>query len=113
MKVASICDTCATYINATCIIYNGVYLPVLDVSPLDALDDILGNINAAFAAQSGAGDPTTQIPLYIGQYYLDTSTNGLWIGLGTTSVNWGYIGVVATTTTTTSTSSTTTTTTTV
>ena len=113
MRVAEICDTCATYINASCIIYNGVYLPVLDVSPLDGLDDILVSINAAYAAQTGNGEPTTQIPLYIGQHYIDTSTSGLWVGLATTGINWGFLGVVATTSTTTTIAPTTTTTTTV
>jgi hypothetical protein len=111
MRVASICDTCATYINAQCIIYNGDYLSSIDVSPLDSLDDILGNIDGAYAAQSGVGSPTSQIPAYIGQDYIDT--NGyLWKGLSTTIPNWGLVGALGTTTTTTSTSSTTTTTTT-
>ena len=109
MKVASICDTCATYINAECIIYNGSYLSVIDVSPLDSLDDILGNINDAYESQSGSGAPTTQIPLYVGQYYIDTTNDEVWIGLSTTGVNWGLFGSYSTTTTTSSTTTTTTT----
>jgi len=111
MRVASICDTCASYINAACIIYNGDYLAALNVSPLDSLDDILQNINNSLNAQSGAGSPSTQIPKYLGQEYIDT--NGfVWIGLSTTLPNWGLIGSFMTTTTTTTAVPTTTTTTT-
>lgn len=110
MRVAEICPTCATYINATCIIYNGAYLTNIDVSPLDSLDDILGKINDAYPPLSGSGNPT-EVPLYVGQYYVDTTGGNLWVGMGTTSANWGLVGSISTTTTT-STSSTTTTTTT-
>src|SRR5688572_7792150 len=100
MRVAEICPDCATYINAACIIYNGDYLPVLDVSPLDSLDDILGNINDAFTSQSGAGVPTT-LPLFVGQLYVDTLNLDLYIGLTTTGTDWALIGPLSTTTTTT------------
>ena len=110
MRVAEICPTCATYINATCIIYDGAYLSTLDVAPLTSLDEILGNINDTFTVPSGSGVPT-DIPLYYGQLYLN-SAGELYIGLSTSIPNWGLIGTIITTTTTTSTSSTTTTTTT-
>ena len=117
MRTASICDTCATYINASCIVYNGDYLSTLDVAPLETLDDILLKINNKYTAQSGDGPPDTEIPSFIGQQYIDT--NGfLWIGMATDGPNWALEGALATTTTTTtttttSTSTTTTTTTTV
>ena len=111
MRVAEICPNCATYINASCIIYNGDYLTNLDVSPLDSLDDILAAIDEAIPPLSGSGVPTS-IPIYIGQLYLDISTPYLYIGLGTNSPNWGLVGLISTTTTTTSSSTTTTTTTT-
>lgn len=109
MRVASICDTCATIINASCIIYNGNYLSVIDTSPLDSLDMILSNINDAYESQSGDGAPTTQIPLYIGQYYIDTTNDEVWIGLSTSGINWGLFGSYTTTTTTSTTTTTTTT----
>lgn len=49
MRVAEICPDCAVYINADCIIYNGPYLPNLDIEPLDSLQDILEKIDAAFS----------------------------------------------------------------
>jgi len=113
MRVASICDTCATIINAECIIYNGEYLSVINASPLDSLDMILSGINDAYESQSGEGEPTTQVPLYIGQYYIDTDNEEIWIGLSTDGINWGFFGSYSTTTTTTSTSTTTTSTTTI
>lgn len=102
MRVAEICPDCATYINAACIIYNGEYLPAINVSPLDSLDDILGNIDEAFTAQSGAGAPTT-LPLFVGQLYIDTLSLNLYVGLSTIGTDWGLIGPIATTTSTTTT----------
>ena len=116
MRVADICDTCATYINAACIIYNGDYLSNINVSPLDSLDMALENINESFQSPVGSGIPT-DIPDFVGQLYYDSSNSVLYVGLSNTLPNWGNLGAVVTTTTTssttsTSTSSTTTTTTT-
>lgn len=111
MRVASICDTCATYINAACIIYNGDYLQAINASPLDSLDIILEGINDSLKAINGSGIPVS-IPAFYGQLYIDSGSN-LYIGLSETIPNWGFVGNIVTTTTTTSTSSTTTTTTTV
>ena len=102
MRTAAICDTCATYINAKCIIYDGAYLTNLGVAPLDALDVILGKINDVIPPDTGCGVPTF-VPTYIGEFYLDTCTPELYIGLSTTSPDWGVIGIIATTTTTTTT----------
>ena len=102
MRVAEICPDCATYINAACIVYNGEYLPAINVSPLDTLDGILGNIDEAFTAQTGSGIPT-ELPLFIGQLYIDTDSYNLYIGLSLVSPNWGLVGPIATTTTTTTT----------
>lgn len=110
MRTAAICDTCAVYYNAKCIIYDGDYLTNIKVAPLDSLDVILGKININLIPLIGTGTPTT-VPVYLGQFYVDTSTPALWVGLSTTSPDWGEIGVIVTTTTTsTSTTSTTTTT---
>jgi len=109
MRTAAICPTCATYINAACIIYDGSYLTNTKIAPLDPLDIILGKIDSNLVPLIGIGNPTS-IPVYKGQLYLDTSVPKLWIGLGTTSPNWGTIAtIITTTTTTTSTTSTTTT----
>lgn len=110
MRVAELCPSCASYINATCIIYNGETLPVIDATALDSLDMILSNINDIIKPLSGAGAPTT-VPLYIGQQYIDTDTNVLYTGLSTTTSNWGSVALFTTTTTTTATPTTTTTTT--
>ena len=100
MRVAELCPNCATYINASCIIYDGDYLSTLDVAPLTSLDEALENINNTFTALSGAGIPST-IPLFVGQLYIDTTGPDLWIGLGTSSANWGLVAEISTTTTTT------------
>lgn len=99
MRVAAICDTCATYINASCIIYNGDYLSNIEASPLDSLDMILESINEALPAIDGSGVPT-DIPQFFGQLYIDSGTS-LYIGLSDTIPNWGFIATLVTTTTTT------------
>lgn len=102
MRVAEICPNCATYINASCIIYDGDYLSTLDVAPLTSLDEILENINNTFTALSGSGEPSA-IPLFIGQLYIDTDVDQLWIGMGVDGVNWGLLAIISTTTTSTTT----------
>lgn len=113
MRVAELCPSCASYINANCIIYNGEELFVIDTEPLTSLDEILANINEAIKSLSGAGAPTGMVPLYLGQQYLDTTVDPpeVYFGLSTSIPNWGKV-VLATTTTTTSEAPTTTTTTT-
>ncbi len=110
MRTAAICPTCAVYTNAACIIYDGDRLTNLDVNPLDALDVILGKINVAIEPLEGDGPPTG-VPVYVGQYYIDTTNDILYIGLGTSSSNWGTVGTIITTTTTSTTSTTSTSTT--
>jgi hypothetical protein len=106
MRTAAICPTCAVYYNALCVLYNGDYLSVLGIDPLDSLEVALEKINAAFTSPEGTTDPTA-VPLFIGQLYLNTATDELWIGLSTTIPNWGLVGVISTTTTTTTSSTTT------
>jgi hypothetical protein len=100
MRIAELCPNCATYINASCIIYNGDYLANIDIAPLTSLDEVLEAINDAFAAATGTGAPT-DVPAFVGQLYIDTSTMDLWVGLSDTIPNWGLIGQISTTTTTT------------
>jgi len=101
MRIAEICPTCATYINASCILYDGLYLSTIGVSPLDSLEVVLSKINDTYASQSGSGAPTTQIPLYIGQKYIDTLNSKIWVGLSTTEPIWALSASYSTTSTTT------------
>lgn len=112
MRVAEICDTCATYINAACIIYNGDFLSSIGGDPLDSLDIILGKINDAFPAIQQSGLPGSLIPAFEGQLYINSANQNLYIGLSDSIPNWGFLGTISTTTTTTSTSTSSTTTTT-
>jgi len=100
MRTAAICPTCATYQNAACIIYDGLYLSNLNVNPLDALDVILGKINTSLETFTGSGVPTA-IPKYIGELYLDTTNDILYVGLSTVVANWAKVALTTTTTTTT------------
>lgn len=102
MRIAELCPVCATYINASCIIYNGDYLSSIDVAPLTSLDEILGDINETFVVPMESGTPS-DVPAFVGQFYVDTSTMILWIGLSDTIPNWGFLGEISTTTTTTTT----------
>jgi hypothetical protein len=103
MRIAEICPNCNTYIDASCIIYNGDYLLSTNIEPLTSLDEIIETISNTFPALTGEGDPTT-IPAFIGQLYIDTDTDELWIGMGTSSVNWGLLAEISTTSTSTTTS---------
>jgi len=100
MKVAEICPVCATYINATCIIYAGEYLSTLDVEPLETLESALLKVNNTFTALSGEGVPSG-VPKFVGQLYIDTDNDNLWVALSVSPVNWGLVGPISTTTTTT------------
>jgi hypothetical protein len=102
MRTADICPTCATYFNAACVIYDGLYLTNLGVAPLTALDVVLGKINTAIVPLSGHGAPSS-IPVYIGQEYIDVDVPAIYIGLSISSPDWGVLGIIATTTTTTTT----------
>jgi len=77
MRTAAICPTCATYENALCIIYNGPYLPNIDVAPLQDLPTILGKINNNLVPKTGTTAPSTSAT-YRGQLYLNTTTSVLY-----------------------------------
>jgi hypothetical protein len=53
MRTAEVCPECPVYTNALCIIYNGVYLAKINVSPLDSLQIALAAINASIVPISG------------------------------------------------------------
>ena len=86
MRIAEICPTCATYQDATCILYNGVYLSNIVANPGDALDVVLGNINNNLVPLTGTGVPDTSSPSqpptnaqspapYVGKLYVDDVTS--------------------------------------
>ena len=80
MRIAEICPTCATYQDATCILYNGVYLSNIVANPGDALDVVLGNINNNLVPLTGTGVPdlggAPQSPApYVGKLYVDDITS--------------------------------------
>jgi hypothetical protein len=72
MRTAAICPTCAVFENALCILYNGEYLPNIDVNPLDSLDVALEKINNNLVPVTGPGAPTAAA-IYLGQLYVRTS----------------------------------------
>ena len=81
MRIAEICPTCATYQDATCVLYNGVYLSNIVANPGDALDVVLGNINNNLVPLTGTGVPdvlsgSPQSPApYVGKLYVDDVTS--------------------------------------
>lgn len=100
MRTAAICPTCATYENALCILYNGDYLPNIDVNPLDSLEVALGKINDNLVPVTGASAPTAAA-IYLGQLYTRTggATNLYYAQTtGTGALDWrivlsvGYTG---------------------
>lgn len=52
MRTAEICPTCATYTNATCVIYDGDYLSCTGISPMDNLQSILELIDGTICTLS-------------------------------------------------------------
>jgi len=108
MRTAEICTDCATYISSNCILYSGDYLSALNISHLDSMTTALTKINSALAAQTDDDVPDTEIPKYLGQLFIDTGNQGVWIGLATSGPDWGFLGIYSTTTTTSTTSTTTT-----
>jgi len=50
MRTAEVCPTCPTYENAKCIIYEGVLLPLTDISPGDSLEVVLAKLEIAITA---------------------------------------------------------------
>jgi hypothetical protein len=82
MRTAAICPTCATYINALCVIYDGPGLTNINVAPLDNLDDILQSINDNLVPRYGAGAPTNSA-VYEGQIYINTATGDVYIATAT------------------------------
>lgn len=93
MRIAEICPTCATYINASCIIYDGPYLSNIDVSPLDPLDQILGSINNNLVPVIGTTAPTTNAT-YVGQLYVNTLNGTIYYAITTGSGAADWVAIV-------------------
>ena len=56
MRTSDICPTCSIFTNALCTLYNGAYLPTLDINTLDSVETAIIKIEAyttTLAAQSG------------------------------------------------------------
>jgi len=89
MRTAAICPTCATYENALCILYNGVYLTNTDIDPLDSVETAITKINNNLVPLSGIIAPTNSA-VYIGQLYVDTATPTLYYAqsIGNGAADW-------------------------
>lgn len=89
MRTASICPTCATFENALCVLYNGVYLTNTKISPLDSLETALVKINANLVPLSGAAAPAVNAT-YLGQQYLNTTTKQFYYArsVGSGAADW-------------------------
>ena len=61
MRTAAVCPTCPTYENALCVLYNGEYLPYLDIAPGDNLEDVLVKLNAIIGELTSTTSTTTTI----------------------------------------------------
>lgn len=59
MRIAAVCPECAVYQNAKCILYNGEYLPCLDIAPGDNLEDILVKLNTLMSGNCWSTTTTT------------------------------------------------------
>ena len=85
MRTAEICPTCATYTNAVCVIYDGIYLSNIDVAPLDPLDVVITKINNNLVPIHDTTSPSASAA-YIGQLFVNTAGPSLYyaksVGLG-------------------------------
>ena len=92
MRTAAICPTCAVYENALCIIYNGPYLPNIDVAPLEDLQSVLAKINTKLVPLSGTTAPSSSAT-YLGQTYLNTTKSILYFAksVGTGASDWSIV----------------------
>jgi len=63
MRTSDICPTCATFINAACVLYNGPTLETLNIPTLTSLEDALILINtwAETVSQGGGTQSTKQV----------------------------------------------------
>ncbi len=63
MRTAAVCPTCATYTNASCIIYTGPYLSTLNINTLESMHTALLKVEAwALVNQGGGGGTGPTVP---------------------------------------------------
>lgn len=65
MRTAAICPTCATYENALCIIYNGVYLSNIDLAPLDNVQLAFSKVNTVLGTTEYVTNKVTSLPNFL------------------------------------------------
>ena len=58
MRTAAVCPTCATYTNASCIIYTGPYLSTLNINTLESMHSALLKVEAWATVNQGGGGGT-------------------------------------------------------
>ena len=89
MRTAEICPTCATYTNAVCVIYDGIYLTNTGVAPLDPLDVVITKINNNLVPKRGIVNPKANA-VYVGQLYVDTAAPALYYAksVGSSAADW-------------------------
>ena len=91
MRTAAICPTCATFINAACIIYDGDALLNIDVTPLDSLETALVNINESVGnlTRHGITVPSASAD-FIGQLYINTAAPSMYYAkhAGSGALDW-------------------------
>lgn len=107
MRTAQICPTCATYVNAVCVLYDGPdVLTNININPNDSLDTALVNINAVigqinndiadidggFPPLYGEGAPEMNSS-FIGQTYIDTLNQQLFFSFTTGNGELDWQGV--------------------
>ena len=95
MRTAKICPTCATFENALCILYNGIHLPITNISPLDSMEVALNKIETRIPSQTGLDAPTNSA-YYLGQLYLDTVTKMIYyaVNVGTGIDDWAIVPTI-------------------
>jgi hypothetical protein len=113
MRTAQICPTCATFINAKCVLYDGDFLTNTNIAPLDSIETAIVKINNNLVPLTGAYPPSIS-STYLGQLYIDITGPTLYYSsaVGTGPGDWNILCNCTTTTTTTVPPTTTTTTTT-
>jgi len=65
MRTSDICPTCSIFTNALCTLYNGAYLPALDINTLESVESALIKIEA-FADANSSGTPSLQTVTTVG-----------------------------------------------
>jgi len=82
MRTSDICPTCSVFTNALCTLYNGAYLPTLEINTLESMEVALTKIEtwASTITPTVLGDITDVdlTGLVDGQQIQYNSTSGNW-----------------------------------